>query len=278
MNPSFLTLGILSRGSVQSVTEDAGEALRHPDVLIGAGNLSIEDFGLFSKNRPLPSIPLLYVPGPSDFSGKTLRDTVVQLRAQSRKTTLKILYRNRFNLAGIRFLGVTLWPGFDLFGEIHRKECEAVAAHLPEFQAILDNHQAPISMHAIRAERQKDVRWLQKEMALDPHVPKVLITHFAPVTVGLPKALLGKPLAGAVVSPCEALVHKAGLVIHGKATSPIRRKVGQSTQIVALPSLLGEGTENVFSMGIIEVRIPPIDRVDGRADSIVGPNSRNRVE
>lgn len=190
------------------------------DVLIAAGDIlsgSVEhSTGVDYLAQMAPNIPTLYVPGNHEFEGSSIDQAISRLRKQAKGTQVKVLYRDAVDLYGVRFLGVTLWSGFDLFGENNRSRCQREAQkHLQDFKTILSRNGRPFTPAMVREEHVKDVAWLIKQLAKDPHIPKILVTHFAPATGSLLRHYGNDPLSAYWVNPCEDLVKQALLSVHG---------------------------------------------------------------
>lgn len=189
------------------------------DVLLALGDLlggEQDATGVEYLAQVAPDVPVLYVPGNHEFEGHSLVDGVARLRKRAKGTNVQVLYRNAVDFGGVRLLGATLWSGFDLFGAAHRRKCQDEAqASLYDFKLILGRNGRPILPSAVREEHLKDVAWLTQQLAKDPEVPKVLLTHFAPAAGSLIQAFSKELLAAYWVNPCEALVKKAMLALHG---------------------------------------------------------------
>ena len=187
------------------------------DVLVAVGDIlsgEQEVTGVEYLAQAAPNIPVLYVPGNHEFEGHTIKGALERLRARAKKTNVRILYRNSVDLLGVRFLGATLWSGFDLFGPQNRRKCQQEAQkHLQDFRRILGTTGRAITPEMVREEHIRDVRWIEKQLMGEP--PVVLLTHFAPAVTSVQRQYATDPLTAYWVNPCEHLVKKSMLAVHG---------------------------------------------------------------
>lgn len=190
------------------------------DVLVAVGDILsghvVSATGVDYFASLATDLPVLYVPGNHEFDGTTVAAGLARLRRQAKGTGVRVLYRDAVDLLGVRFLGATLWSGFDLFGPAHRAACQAEALErLPDFRNILGPDGRRLTPAQVREEHLRDVAWLTQQLALDPQVPKVMLTHFAPARGSLMDKFRRDPLAAYWVNPCEGLVKQALLAVHG---------------------------------------------------------------
>lgn len=223
MNPTSFQLGLVSDLHLENdphfVVNTEGL-----DVLVAVGDILSGQVGSTTGvdylTQVAPHIPTLYVPGNHEFEGGTIEQGLERLRKRTKGTKVKVLYRTAVDLFGVRFLGATLWASFDLFGVENRLRCQREAQHrLPDFRTIFGKNGKPFTPAMAREEHAKDVAWLARQLAQDPGIPKVLLTHFAPATGSLQKHYGNDPLSAYWVNPCEHLVKQAILALHGHVHS-----------------------------------------------------------
>ncbi len=115
------------------------------DVLVLAGDigsyqngsalpgLDDQDFGLgrFSPQRGWPT-PVLFVPGNHEYDGMDFDEAHARLRQTCERLGITWLEREVVHLAGVRFVGTTLWTDFDALGPLAGKSIpEDRGAHAP---------------------------------------------------------------------------------------------------------------------------------------------------
>lgn len=214
--PAPFRLGIVSDLHLEADPHfklDASEL----DVLVAVGDILSGDqevTGVEYLAQAAPDIPVLYVPGNHEFEGHTIEGALDRLRKRAKKTNVRILYRGAVELFGVRFLGATLWSGFDLFGPAQRRRCQDEAQkHLQDFKRILTRSGRPITPQMVRDEHLKDVKWIEKQ--LQGELPVILLTHFAPAVTSAQREYANDPLTAYWVNPCEKLVKPTMLTAHG---------------------------------------------------------------
>jgi hypothetical protein len=219
MTASSFRLGLVSDLHLEN-TPDFVLDTSNLDVLAALGDIlsgEVESAtGVDYLAQAAPHIPTLYVPGNHEFEGGTIDQGLARLRKRAKGTKVKVLYRDAVDLFGVRFLGATLWASFDLFGVENRTKCQQEAQkHLHDFKTILAKNGRPFTPAMVRAEHAKDLAWLTAQLAKDPKIPKVLLTHFAPATGSLLRSYGNDPLSAYWVNPCENLVKQAMVSMHG---------------------------------------------------------------
>ena len=66
--------------------------------------------------------PTLFVAGNHEFYGSDLVTTMAQLRAHAQGTQVRVLERNAWEHAGVRFLGCTLWSDHRLYASPQERD------------------------------------------------------------------------------------------------------------------------------------------------------------
>lgn len=165
--------------------------------------------------------PVLYVPGNHEFYGSSLRATVSQLKALCAGTLVQVLDQDEVVMAGVRFLGTTLWTDFLLNceGESRQLAMQQAQAMIRDFHRI---HHDGEPQHLFTPEEcaalcQAHALWLENRLAVVHAGPTVVITHHAPSLQSIHPRFAGSPLNACFVSDLERLAgrERALLWIHG---------------------------------------------------------------
>ncbi|GAA5175559.1 metallophosphoesterase family protein [Niveibacterium umoris] len=186
------------------------------DVLVAAGDIGpVEEAVAW-----LAAIgkPVVYVLGNHEFWGRQFDEVLPAARAAARGTQVHVLERTHVVIAGVRFLGATLWTSLgewhpNLVHQAHRqmrdyaeigarswyssarnlaffrRQLKAAGLHVPSQDACsrLSRFHPVISYQAhLRA-----VAWLQRELAKPFKGPTVVVSHHAPSFRSLERAGLG---------------------------------------------------------------------------------------
>ena len=189
------------------------------DVVILAGDLARPKEAVawasgFSK-------PVVYVPGNHEFYGGSIAGGTDELRRLCRASGIQLLCNDEVVIAGVRFLGTTLWTDFMLFGE-GEKRAEAIqqaCSFMRDFSRIRIGEAAealftPGDSAALFALQSA---WLEHRLAQVHAGPTVVITHHAPSPRSIHPRFAHSPLNACFVSDAEHLIDgaRARLWVHG---------------------------------------------------------------
>jgi predicted phosphodiesterase len=165
--------------------------------------------------------PVLYVAGNHEFYGGSIAGTIVELKRLCVGTNVRVLDNDQFVLAGVRFLGTTLWTDFMLFGEGKRRAAavQEASRFMRDFSLIRCGRAderlfTPADAAALFA---RHARWLEAKLS-EPHAgPTVVITHHAPSPQSIHPRFADSLLNACFVSDAERLIDgdRARLWIHG---------------------------------------------------------------
>jgi predicted phosphodiesterase len=178
------------------------------DVVVLAGDIGGGIDGVKWARSWAGGRPVLYVAGNHEFYGHRLPELVHELRREASGSTVHVLEGDELVIAGVRFLGVTLWSDFDSDGVQRRRQTMAMCERV-----VNDYRQIRFGPEA-RALTAEDTRtlhlasraWLAERLAVQHDGPTVVITHHAPLFgARLPAGPL-RALAGAFASDVTALM------------------------------------------------------------------------
>jgi predicted phosphodiesterase len=128
--------------------------------------------------------PVVYVAGNHEFYGSNLEVTVRELRAELAGTNVHFLEADEQIIAGVRFLGTTLWTDFLLFGDSERRDMAIAQAKvmMRDFSRIrvgspIDRLFEPQDSVALF---DRSASWLRKKLAQPFNGATVVVTHHSP--------------------------------------------------------------------------------------------------
>lgn len=159
------------------------------DVVILAGDIDLKARGVEWTKKAF-SIPVLYVPGNHEFYGGHLTHTLQKLRA-AQDDRVRVLDRDEVILAGVRFLGATMWTDFAATDNPHIAGFSAQNA-LNDFRQIRTENYRRIRPADLIAQSVQTKDWLRTKLAEPFAGPTVVITHHAPTL----RSLQDNPHAG----------------------------------------------------------------------------------
>lgn len=208
------------------------------DVVILAGDIS----------RPQQAIewahgftqPVIYVPGNHEFYGSSLRATAAKLKDLARGTHIHILDQDEVTLHGVRFLGATLWTGFNLCAQASRRQqaIEQATEFIRDFSRIeSDEHTGkPFTPLESVTVFDRHCLWLANKLAQPFNGPTVVVTHHAPSPQSIHPRFAGSLLNNCFVSNAEHLLGSvdAPLWIHGHTHDSFDYMV-EGTRVVCNP-------------------------------------------
>lgn len=148
------------------------------DVIILAGDIGGHTHGLTWAAKAFLGKPIIYVAGNHEYYEAHL-GLLDELRSTAARLGIHFLERDSVEIAGVRFLGCTLWSGFDLYGEI--EACMDIAKRgINDYWMILaagGKRLRPIDTLKLY---RKSWRWLDEQLAKPFAGKTVVVTHFAP--------------------------------------------------------------------------------------------------
>ena len=202
--------------------------------------LNIPDFGL-GRFSPLPvaeggagwPVPVFFLPGNHEYDGLDFDETHLRLRETCERLGMVWLERETVVLAGVRFIGCTLWTDFDALADLNPQTADSpltqqLQAREKAFRAanfyLKKNHSfrlgLPMLADAVREEGVKSQQWLRQALAEPFDGPTIVVTHFAPSLLSAdPRYGLNAGTAG-FCNGLDELLGSARLWLHGHLHCP----------------------------------------------------------
>jgi len=219
----------------------------HFDVAIVAGDV---DRGIARSLRQLVDAPILankpivYVPGNHEFDNAVYQDVLAEgLLVAEAHPNLRVLHRASTIIAGVRFIGATLWTDYALYRTTKRSMVLA-GQTMPDHKAIRyrepNGHISRFMPWHVRAEHLLDRAFIEATLR-EPHDgPTVVVTHHLPSARSIVPMFQGHPLNPAFASNMEPLIerYEPTLWVHGHAHHSNDYWLG-ATRIVANPKGYG---------------------------------------
>jgi predicted phosphodiesterase len=208
------------------------------DVVVLAGDIHAGAEGIRWGRDHFPDTEIVYVPGNHEYYGAVMTEVQAQLRREARRFGVHLLDANAVEIAGVRFLGATLWTNFELDGrgdaEIARAMALAQTA-MSDYSVIRAKHGAPISPDETCALHHLQVDWLAGALATPYAEPTVVVTHHLPHPDSIHAKYRGDPLNACFASDLSTLVRApVALWIHGHTHESMDYRVN-GTRVVCNP-------------------------------------------
>ena len=221
------------------------------DVVVLAGDIGVGKGGIEWAAEHYPQTPVIYVPGNHEYYGFDIGITD-QLKSCA-PSNIHVLNDDTCDLAGVRFLGTTLWTDFRLYGEgaawIARQNAKRLIA---DFTSIKHGKRLFKPEDSVRL-HESSKAWLVD--ALNKHFvgPTVVVTHHLPASPSIASQYMDDPLNPAFASRLESIVDKyrPDLWIHGHTHVPCDYEIF-GTRVVCNPrGYPSEAPNSGFSPGLV---------------------------
>lgn len=173
--------------------------------------------------------PIIYVGGNHEFYRTTRDGSLMKARGRAANMLCSSHHRSGCNLvhvlqdgvsvvAGVRFLGCTLWTDYRLDGEAWQ-----VPAMLNAEKMMTDHEAIRYAAGGYRPwlpkdcliEHENSINWLKLCLEKPFDGPTVVVTHHAPSSKSIHPQFRGSLLNGAYASNLDHLVDRATLWVHG---------------------------------------------------------------
>ena len=203
------------------------------EVVVLAGDVNHGLKGLEWARACFPSQDIVYVAGNHEYYGEALPRLTDKLRERATSLGIAFLDNDAVELAGLRFLGCTLWSDLQLFGS-HPWIFDAVLNTMVDYHTIRVSPQyrrlrPADTMRMHRA----SVNWLRQYAGrLDSR--SIVVTHHAPSVRSISPKFAEHSVSAAYASHLDALVAElgAGLWIHGHTHHNVDYTIG-TTRVVS---------------------------------------------
>jgi len=209
-----------------------------PDVVVLAGDIHTKARAPAWAAKTFPNTPVLYVSGNHEFYGEALDHMGEAIRVECDKyPNVHYLDGDEYLLQGVRFLGVTLWTDFLLFGsDIRSYIMVDVGNAMNDYQRIRVASAGyrklmPPDTAQLHASQKA---WLERKLSEPFPGPTVVITHMAPSKQSVAPEYALDPVSAAFASDLDELVRQATLWIHGHTHTSFDYRVGEC-RVVANP-------------------------------------------
>ena len=249
---SDLHLELLGKWPDACLVTPAPEA----DVLVLAGDIhrgtrAIERFAAWP-------VPVLYLAGNHEFYDSDWDALRAELRQAAQGTAVRFLDNDAVVLDGVRFLGSTLWTDYELPGLPLPETMVAAEKFLLDHRRIL-TASGPFRAQQALDDHVRSRAWLARELAAEPAMPTVVLTHHAPHAGSVHPRFAGSPINGAFISDLSELVEQADLWLHGHAHDSFDYRVGRC-RVVCNPRGYAQNRHDAPSVDALVFENPAFGR------------------
>ncbi len=205
------------------------------DVVVLAGDIHMGTRGIAWARAAFPRQTVIYLAGNHEFYRDHWDALLPQLRREAARHDVRFLENDQAMIAGVRFLGTSLWTDFDYFGVARRREAMAACVdYLADFRLIraagapardaasaADPGAVPgwaqgfLTPGEVRCRHLQSRAWLEAQLNTPWDGPTVVLTHHLP-GAGSVAARFGNDLGNAgFASHLDHLMGRAVLWVHG---------------------------------------------------------------
>lgn len=190
----------------------------HPvecDVVVLAGDIGNHVQGLEWGRHICPDKEILYVPGNHEFYRQERTEALQQMRVRARELGVHLLDNDEVVIAGVRFLGCTLWTDFNLFGEeMKRTVMAAGKKYLNDFRLIRERDRVFTPARSIQLHKISR-KWLAAKLQQIFPGKTVVITHHLPSAQSVAERYKASLTSACFASHLDELMGMSKLWIHG---------------------------------------------------------------
>ena len=211
----------------------APDALRACDVVVLAGDIHPGVEGIRWARQSFADKPVVYVAGNHEYFGGDWNLALKLMRSAAKECEVHFLEDEAVNVAGIRFLGCTLWSDFEYFGQgVMRKMMSHAERNHPDYREITvtgDGHLQALSGQLTLARHQASCAWLERELPKGDPSTTVVVTHHYPNKRSTAPIFSSDALTAAFGSHISLdLMMQTRLWIHGHTHWPLNYRLGDS--------------------------------------------------
>ena len=185
---------------------------------------------------------ILYVPGNHEFYGNDIDQARQILASQCHIHGITLLDPGAVTIAGVPFIGATLWTDFRLGGIASERGAHAEAQQrISDFNGAIMQHHGTQRFTTFESVRRHDAHrtFIENELstATENGTSAVVITHHAPTPRSIGREFEGDPCNAAFASDLEDLIarYQPALWIHGHMHNCVDVTLGE-TRVLCNPA------------------------------------------
>lgn len=177
--------------------------------------------------RMFPDQPVFYIPGNHEFYGDRMNKVLERLQREARGSNVHLLYNDTLEFKGVRILGTPLWSDLASNGPVCQAELTRTVIHqISDFSCIYKTEGKNWSVADMLRENKKAKAFLNKELAKDTAVQKIVLTHWGPHLGSIHPQFQGDKINPYFINHYPDLVMQAMLWLHGHTHQPCDYQVG----------------------------------------------------
>lgn len=177
------------------------------DVVVLAGDVLNEHYGLIWARKSFPATPIVYVMGNHEFYNADYERVLERARKEAQPLEIHLLENDHAVIDGVRFLGMTLWTDFAVEEPTHSANFSMWHANqqMADF-SLIRYRGGRLSAEATREFHRISRRWLSERLAEPFDGKTVVVTHHLPHRGSIDRQYQLDPLNPAFASHMPELV------------------------------------------------------------------------
>lgn len=217
------------------------------DVVVLAGDILNEHYGLIWARKSFPTTPIIYVMGNHEFYNAHYERVLERARKEAQQLEIHLLENDQTVIDGVRFLGMTLWTDFAVEEPMHTVGFSMWHANrqMADF-SLIRYRGGRLSAEATREFHRASRRWLTERLAEPFDGKTVVVTHHLPHKASIDRQFHRNPLNPAFASHLPELAcAPVNLWIHGHTHCSCDYEPVEGTRVVCNPRGYGPSELNV---------------------------------
>lgn len=199
-------------------------------------------------------VPVVMVAGNHEFYGHAWEQTRVDLRRACESTNIIFLDNESVIIDGVRFLGSTLWTGFDLQGQGRGSWMRDAGRGINDYQ-VIRTQSGLLTPQETLGDHLRSRAWLERELATPFDGKTVVISHTPPHPIFIAPAFVGSRLNGAFASDLTPLLLMADAWLCGHVHHSVDVRVA-GCRMVANPAGYPLNIKRAASRGELKFENP----------------------
>lgn len=216
------------------------------DVVVLAGDILNEHYGVIWARKTFADTPIIYVMGNHEFYNAHYERVLQRARKEADELGIHLLENDQVVIDGVRFLGMTLWTDFAVEEPTHAADFSMWYANrqMTDF-SIIRYRRGMLSAEATREFHRASRRWLAERLAEPFDGKTVVVTHHLPHKASIDRQFHMDPLNPAFASHMPELVRPpVSLWIHGHTHCSCNYVPVEGTRVVCNPRGYGPSELN----------------------------------
>ncbi len=216
------------------------------DVVVLAGDILTEHYGLQWARRRFPDMPIVYVMGNHEYYDAHYERVLDRAREEAVRLQIHLLEKDQVVIDGVRFLGTTLWTDF----EVEEPQLPRHLAYRYANGSMTDFSVIRFKDHMLSAQDSRELHiearaWLTNRLGERFEGKTVVVTHHLPHRASIDAQFHRHPLNPAFASDMPDLVRPpVDLWIHGHTHCSCDYEPVEGTRVVCNPRGYGPSDLN----------------------------------